>query len=150
MLPVNMLDPIWKCFGYGQKRSDFLDCFQFWFSKEGMGHAVQNRPRSDVDGLARVWLNSLGLKASWCAGIMGLVPGRVQPACYLFPIFRFGCVLSQMSPIVVVFIQNQPESDLVLADCARFWPNGSGLCFWLVLPSRSGLDANQIQHVYWA
>ena len=22
--------------------SDFLDCFQFWFSKEGMGHTVQN------------------------------------------------------------------------------------------------------------
>ena len=23
-------------------------------------------------------------------------------------------------------VQNQPVSDLVLADCVRFWPNGSG------------------------
>ena len=49
--------------------SDFPHPIQFRFSKEGMDHTVQNRPGSDLDGLVRVWLNSSGLKASWCAGI---------------------------------------------------------------------------------
>ena len=51
--------------------SDFPHPFQFHFSKEGMDHIVQNRPGSDPDGLARVWLNTSGLEASRCAGIMG-------------------------------------------------------------------------------
>ena len=58
-------------------------------------------------------------------------------------------------------VQNQPGSNLVLADCVRFWPNGSGpeasRCariirpaqFWPMLPSRSGPDENLIRHVYW-
>jgi len=53
--------------------------------------------------------------------------------------------------------QHQPRSDLVLADCVRFWPNGSGLeastshqaCFWPMLPTQSRLDMNWILHVYW-
>ena len=58
-------------------------------------------------------------------------------------------------------MQNYPGSDLVLADCVRFAPNGSGpkgsqcarinrTCFWPVLPRGSGQDANLIRHVYWA
>ena len=58
--------------------SDFPHPFQFHFSKEGMDHIVQNRPGSDLDGLARVWLNSSGLEASRCAGIIG--PGFWQDA----------------------------------------------------------------------
>ena len=57
-------------------------------------------------------------------------------------------------------MQNQPGSDLALADCVRFGPNGSGpeaspVCnnhparLWPMLPSRSGPDANGIRHVYW-
>ena len=57
-------------------------------------------------------------------------------------------------------MQNQPGSDLVLADGVRFWPNGSGpeasqwaknhpARFWPMLPSRSGPDTNRIRHVYW-
>ena len=68
--PVNMPDPIGKRYGYGQLWSLWPACSQnragsdmpdptsrIRFSKEGMGHTVQNPPGSDLDGLARVWLN---------------------------------------------------------------------------------------------
>ena len=48
------------------------------FSKEGMCHTVQNRPGFDLDGLVRVWPSTCGVKASWCAGIIG--PGFWQDA----------------------------------------------------------------------
>ena len=60
----------------------------------------------------------------------GPVSGRTQLARYQFPIFRLGSVLPQTSRIILCKI-----SDLVLADCVRFWakrirsgskPNGSG------------------------
>ena len=87
--PENMPDPIRRRFGYGQlwplrpafshnragsyiyAGSDFPHQFQFRFSEEGMYHTVQNRPGSDLDGLARVWPNTSGLEASRCAGIIG-------------------------------------------------------------------------------
>ena len=64
--PVNMTDPIWKCFGYGQlwplwpacsqnwARSYMLDltaCIQFGsiFPKKAPDRTVQDRPRSDLD-----------------------------------------------------------------------------------------------------
>ena len=34
-----------------------VDPFQLRFSKEGTDPIVQNRPRSDLDGLVRVWPN---------------------------------------------------------------------------------------------
>ena len=89
----------------------------------------------------------------------GPVSGRTQPARYQLPTFiqtRFRSSTDVPDNIV----QNQPGSDLVLADCVRFWPNGSGpeasqcaknhpaRC-WPMLPSRSGPDANRIQHLYW-
>ena len=46
--------------------SGFPHPLQFRFYKEGMGDAVQNRPGSDLDGLARVWLHSTGLKGLLC------------------------------------------------------------------------------------
>ena len=51
--------------------SDFTHPFQLRFYKEGMDHIVQNRPGSDLGGLVRVWPNTSGLEASWCAGITG-------------------------------------------------------------------------------
>ena len=112
--------------------ADFPHPFQFRFYKEGMGHAVQNRPGSSLGGLIRVWLNSSGMKASWCAGFNG--PGN-RPATS-FP-------LSDSVPFFTTdvpnnSIQNQPVSDLVLAHCVRFWPNGSGpeesRCARIILP----------------
>ena len=52
--------------------SNFPYPFQLRFSKEGMGHIVQNRPVSDLDGLVRVWPNASGLEASRCTGIIWL------------------------------------------------------------------------------
>ena len=84
-----------------------------------MDHIVQNQPGSNLDGLVRVWPNTSGLEASWCAGMIKPLSGRTQPACYQT---RFHSSTDVPDNIV----QNQPGSYLVLADCVRFWPNGSG------------------------
>ena len=46
--------------------------------------------------------------------------------CYQFPTFSLGSVLPHTSRIITVTVQNRPGSDLVPADCVRFWPNRSG------------------------
>ena len=61
--------------------------FSSVFSKEGMDHTVQNRPGSDLDGLARVWPNTSGLEASRCAGIIG--SGFWHNATGLLPVSHF-------------------------------------------------------------
>ena len=147
-----MLGRIRKHFDYGQLSvqivyagSDSPHPFQCHFSREGMGHAVQNQPGSDLEGLARVWLNSSGLKASQCAGIIR--PSFWQAATSLLLVSHFQTQLCS-STDVLDNIQNQPRSNLVLADCARVWPNRSSLeaircarIIWPVLPSQSGPDA---------
>ena len=50
----------------------------------------------------------------------GPVSGKTQPLSH----FQTRCRSSTDVPDNTV--QNQPGSDLVLADCVRFWPNGSG------------------------
>ena len=67
--------------------SDFPHPFQFRFPKERMDHTVQNRPGSDLDGLVRVWPNTSGLEASWCAGIIW--PGVWQDATGPLPVSHF-------------------------------------------------------------
>ena len=86
--------------------SNFLDCFQFWFSEEGMGHTVQNWPGSDLDGLVRVWLNSLGLKASWYAGIIG--PGFWQDATSLLLVSHFEIRLRSSTDVPDNIIYTKP------------------------------------------
>ena len=125
-----------KCFGYGQlwslrpacsqnrAGSDFPHPFQLRFSKEGMGHTVQNRPGSEMDGLVRVWPDTSGLKASRCTGITW--PGFWQDATRLLLVSHFQTRLRSSTDVPDNIIQKQPGSDLVLADCVRFWPNGSG------------------------
>ena len=78
----------------------FCFCFVFVF-KEGMDHTEQNRPGSDVDGLARVWPNTSGLEASRCAGIIG--PSFWQDAIGPLPVSHFtrGSVLPQTSRIIL-------------------------------------------------
>ena len=83
---------------------------------------MQNPPGSD--GLARVWLNSYGLKASRCAGIIG--PGFWQDATGMLLVSHFQTRLRSSTDVPDNIIQNQPGCDLALADCARFWPDGSG------------------------
>ena len=61
-----------------------------------------------------------GLEASRCAKIIRPGSGRTETACCQFPASRFDCVLPQTAWIMLC------KSDLVLADCVTFWPNGSG------------------------
>ena len=75
-----------------------LTSFQLRFSKEGMGHIVQNRPGSDLDGLVRVWPNASIWKQSGVQESSGLifVAGR-KPVHYQLPTFRLSSVLPQAS-----------------------------------------------------
>ena len=66
-------------------------------------------------GQTRLVWKQAGVQESY-----GPVSGRMQPARCQFPTFRLDSVLPQTDHIV----QNQPGSDLVLADCVRFWPDG--------------------------
>ena len=114
-----------------------------------MGHTVQKRHGSDLDGLARVWLNSSGLKASRCAGIIW--PGFWQDATGLLLVSHFQTRLRSSTDVPDNVIQNRPGADLVLADCVRFWAirirsgskrvcNNHPARFRPMLPRRSGPD----------
>ena len=102
--------------------SDFPHPFQLHFSKEDMDHIVQNRPGSDLDGLVRP--NTSGPEASRCAGIIG--PGFWQDATGPLPVSNFQTRSRSSTDVLDNIVQNQPGSDLILADCVTFWPNGSG------------------------
>ena len=133
MYPANMPDPIRKRFGYGQlwplrpacsrnRAGSYMPDptsrvrFSSVFTKEDMDHIVQNRPRSDLDGLVKVWPNTSGLEASRCAGIIWPgFSGRTQPARYQLPHFQTQFRSSTDIPDNIV--QKQPGSDLVLPDC---------------------------------
>ena len=104
--------------------SDFPNPFQLRFFKEDMDYTVQNRPGSDLDGLVRVWPNTSGLEASWCAGIIW--PGFWQDATGPLPVSHFQTRFRSSTDVPDNIVQNHPGSCLVLADCVRFWPNGSG------------------------
>ena len=131
-----MPDPIRKRFGYGgqlrpacsqNRAGSYMPdpaSFSVRFSKEGMGHTMQNRPGSDLDGLARVWLNSSDQEASWCAGMSR--SGFHQVTTSPLSVSHFWTRLLSSTDVMDNTVQNQPRSDLVLADCARFWPNRSG------------------------
>ena len=118
---------------------------------------MQNRPGSDLDGLVRVWPNASGLEASLCEGIIR--PGFWQDAAGPLPVSHFQTRFHSSRDVPDHTVQNQPWSDLVLADCVRFLAQRirSGtkpVCknhparFWLTVPSRSGPDANRIRCVY--
>ena len=104
--------------------SDFPHPLQLRFFKEGMDHTVQNRPVSDLDGLVRIWPNASGLGTSWCAGIIS--PGFWQDATGPLPVSDFPTLFRSSTDVPDNTVQKQPGSGLVLADCVRFWPNGSG------------------------
>ena len=89
-------------------------------SMEGMDLTVQNWLRSNLDGLVRVWPNASVWKQAGVQESFGLVSGRTQPACYQF--LTWFCSSTDIPDNIV---QNQPWSNLVLADCVRFWPDGS-------------------------
>ena len=105
--------------------SHFLHLFQLCFSKEGLDHIVLKRPGFDLDGVVRVWPNASDLEASWCAGIIW--PGFWQGTTGLLPVSHFQTWFRCSTDVPDKTVQNQPGSDLVLADCVMFWPNRSSL-----------------------
>ena len=123
--------------------SDFPHPFQIRFSKEGMDHIVQNRPGFDLNGLVTVWSNASGLEGSWCAGISR--PGFSQNATGPLPVSYFQTRSCSSTDVPDKIVQNQPGSNSVLADCARFWPNRSGPEASRVQKSSGPLLANPSQ-----
>ena len=123
--------------------------FQFRFSKEGIHHIAQNRPGSDLDGLFRVWLNAFGLEASRCAGIIGA--GFWQDATRPLPVSHFQTRFHSSADVPDKTLQNQPGSDLVLADCVGRCGHTDPVRMQAGVQEssgRSGPDANRIRHVY--
>ena len=94
------------------------------FFQRRPGPYCENRPGSDLDGLVRVWPHTSGLEASYCVGIIR--PGFWHDASGPLPISHFLNRFHSPTDDPDNTVQNQPGSSLVLADCVRFWPNGSG------------------------
>ena len=103
--------------------ASFLAFFFFFFLKK----AGIILCRTDPDPIWTVWSGfgqtHLARKQAGVQESSGPVSGRTQPARYHFPTFRLGSALPQTSRTILC--KNQSGSDLVLADCAMFWPNGS-------------------------
>ena len=74
--------------------------------------------------MVRVWPNASSLEASWCAGTIW--PGFWHNATGLLPVSDFWTRFRSSTDDPDNTVQNQPGSGLVLADCVRFWTNGSG------------------------
>ena len=96
--------------------------------------------------------NASGLEASWYAGIIW--PGFWQDATGPQPVSHFQTLFRSSTDVPDNIVQNQTGSDLVLADCVRFWPNGSGpdasQCARSIRPaSGQCFPADRIQYVYW-
>ena len=126
-------------------RSNFTHPIQFHSSKEDPDHNVQKQPRSSLGGLVRFGPNASGPEASQCARIIWawfLKNATAHgPAKFLLFTWMHSCTDGPDH----IIVQNWPRSSLVLADCVRFWPNGSspeaswcariigtasGQCFW--------------------
>ena len=52
-------------------------------------------------------------------------PILAEYAISLLPVFHFQTQLCSSTDNQDHIVQNQPRSDLVLADCVKFWPSGS-------------------------
>ena len=109
-----------------------------------------------IDDLVRLWPNAYGQKASWCARITGPYSDNTTG---LPPVAHFQTRLRSSTDGPDHFVQNQPGSDLILADCqvlAKRIRSGSkpvgrnhGTRFCPTLPSQSRSDADRIRHVNW-
>ena len=120
----------------------------FFRRKQGPYCAKSIRIRSGWpgQGLAkRIWSESKLVFRNHRAGFW-------QDATGPLPVSHFQTRFRSFTNVPDNIIQNQPESDLVLADCQvlakRIRSGSKPMCknhparFWPMLPSRSGLDAN--------
>ena len=99
--------------------SDFPHPFQHRFSKE-VAKPTWIRSGWPGQGLAKlIWSGSKSVCKNHLARFLA---GRNRPATS----FPFSDSVPFSTNVPDNIVQNQPESDLVLADCVRFWPNGSG------------------------
>ena len=128
-LPVNMLDPIWKCLvtnSYGQNQArlympDLTSRIQFGsvFPKKAWIMLCKTDP--DLSGWPGPVLGKgICPEASWHAikKSWGLVPSRTQPGCCQFPTVRLSCLLQQVAWIILC----KTSLDLI-----GFWLTVSGL-----------------------
>ena len=140
--PVDMLDPIRKRFVYGLLWPLWPACgqnragsympdptsrirFSSVFPKKAWITLCKTDPDPIWICLVRVWPNVSGLKASRFAGIIW--SGFRQDATVSpLPVSHFQTRFHSSTDVPDTNVQNQHGSDLVLADCVRFWPNGSG------------------------
>ena len=131
---VNMPDPIRNRFGYGQlwplrpacsqnralivyARSDFSHPFQiiiylFFQRRQGSYCAEPTRIRSGWSGQ--------GLAKQIWSGSKPVCRNHLTVSHFQTRFRSFATDVSDNA------VPNQPGSDSVLADCVRFWPNGSG------------------------
>ena len=95
--------------------------FRFRSSKDRPYHIVQNRPGSDLDGLVRVWPNGSGVPESGSKPVCRNHGVRFwQNSTNPLPVSHFQTRLRFSTEGPDHIVQNQPGSDLVLADCLRF------------------------------
>ena len=103
--------------------SDFLHLIRFRSAKEG--------------STMRFWPDTSDLEVIQCAKnqwdrLWQNAPGPL-------PVSNFQTRLRSSTDGPDHIVQNQPGSDLILADCVRLWPNGSGLADCVRLwPNGSG------------
>ena len=140
-------DRIW------QIRLPVSDSVPFFQRRHGSHCAKPTRIRSGWP-CQGFWPNGSGLEASWGARIIG--PGFWQGATGPLPVCHFQTQLQSSTDVPDHIVQNQPGSDLVLSDCARFWPNGSGpeasRCAGIIRPASGQsfpADPDWVQPVYW-
>ena len=104
--------------------SHILHPIRFRSSQEGQDHTVQNRPRSDLNGLVSSWPKASGLEAK--AVRKNRRAWSWQNAVGPLPVSHFQARLRSATEGADHAVQNHTRSGLVLADCVRFWTNGSG------------------------
>ena len=102
----------------------FRICFSSVFPKKAWIILRKTDPDPMWMAWSGFWPNASGLEASRCAGIIG--PGFWQDATGPLPVSHFQTLFRSSTDVPDTIVQNQPGSDLVLADCVRFCPNGSG------------------------
>ena len=101
----------------------FFSLFFFlFFFKEGMNHIFF---RNDPDPIWMAWSGFGQTHLVWKqAGVH--LEGFWQDATGPLPVSHFQTRFRSSTYVLVDIVQNQPGYDLVLAECVRFWPNGSG------------------------
>ena len=84
--------------------------------------------KTDPDPIWMAWSwfcpNASGLEASWCLGMIWT--GFWQDATGLLPVSHFQTRFRFFTDVLDNIVETSPDPNyVVLADCVRFWPNGS-------------------------